>query len=67
MRLEDFVSCLYNDTVQTCVNRGFKLNKQRRLTYYEQTKKALNNICLKFDVADDMITMSPLKRDGKVL
>ena len=67
LRLEDFHDCLYRDSIQLTVNRGFKMNKQRRLCYYEQPKRALNNINLKFVVDDDLITCSPLKRDGKIL
>ena len=67
LRLEHYLSCLYDDEVVSTINRGFKLNKQRRLAYYEMSKRALNSIFLKYDVQQDRITCKPLRRDGKIL
>ena len=67
MRLEHYLNCLYEDTVPQTINRGFKLNKQRRLAYYEVSKRALNAIFLKYDVQADRITCKPIRRNGKVL
>ena len=67
LRLEHYLSCLYDDVIPETINRGFKLNKKRRLAYYEIAKKGLNNIFLKYDVQDDLITCKPIRRNGKVL
>ena len=48
-------------------NRGFRLNKQKQMTYYQQHKKGLNNIFCKFHVQDDRITCKPLCKNNKLL
>jgi len=35
--------------------------------YYEQIKKGLNSVFLKFDLEDDLITCKPLQQDGEYL
>ena len=67
LNLEAYLECLYGSTSKEIENRGFKLNKQKQLVYYEQKKRGLNNIFCKFRVQDDFITCKPLTRDGKVL
>ena len=35
--------------------------------YYEQIKKGLNPVFLKFDLEQDLITCKPLQKDGEYL
>ena len=65
--LQAYLECLYGSTAKEIENRGFKLNKQKQLVYYEQKKRGLNNIFCKFRVQDDFITCKPLTKDGKVM
>ena len=67
LNLEAYLECLYGSTSKEIENRGFKLNKQKQLVYYEQKKRGLNNIFCKFRVQDDFITCRPLTKDGKIL
>ena len=67
LNLNAYLESLYGSTSKDIENRGFKLNKQKQLVYYEQKKRGLNNIFCKFRVQDDFITCKPLTKDGKVL
>ena len=67
LTLETYLESLYASTPKPIENRGFKLNKNKQLVYYEQTKNGLNNIFCKFKVQDDFITCQPLSKDGKIL
>ena len=67
LTLDAYLESLYASTSKPIENRGFKLNKDKQLVYYEQTKNGLNNIFCKFGVQDDYITCHPLTRDDKIL
>ena len=67
LNLQTYLDCLYGSTAKEIENRGFKLNKEKQLVYYEQKKRGLNNIFCKFRVQDDFITCKPLTKDGKVM
>ena len=67
LNLQTYLECLYGSTAKEIENRGFKLNKEKQLVYYEQKKRGLNNIFCKFRVQDDFITCKPLTKDGKVM
>ena len=65
--LSAYLDVLYGSNSKEVENRGFKLNKNKQLVYYEQFKRGLNNIFCKFRVQDDHITCKPLSKDGKIL
>ena len=67
LELSTYLECLYGSTSKEVENRGFKLNQNRQLVYYEQLKRGLNNIFCKFRVQNDHITCKPLSKDGKLL
>ena len=67
LTLDAYLDCLYGSKTRQIENRGFKLNQNKQLVYYEQLKNGLNNIFCKFRVQDDFITCKPLTRDGKIL
>ena len=67
LTLDAYLECLYGSTTKHVKNRGFKLNKNKQLVYYEQLKRGLNNIFYKFRVQNDRITCKPLTKDGKIL
>ena len=67
LELNTYLECLYGSTSKEVENRGFKLNKNKQLVYYEQLKRGLNNIFCKFRVQNDHITCKPLTKDGKIL
>ena len=65
--LNTYLECLYGSTSKEVENRGFKLNQNKQLVYYEQLKRGLNDIFCKFQVQNDHITCKPLSKDGKLL
>ena len=67
LTLETYLESLYSSISKQVENRGFKLNKNKQLVYYEQTKNGLNNIFCKFRVQDDYITCLPLTKDDQIL
>ena len=67
LTLDTYLDCLYGSTSKQIENRGFKLNNDKQLVFYEQLKQGLNNIFFKFRVQNDFITCTPLTRDGQEL
>ena len=67
LTLDTYLDCLYGNEDRMVVNRGFRLNRENHMTYYEQEKRGLNNIYCKFQVQDDRITCEPLCRNGEIL
>ena len=67
LTLDAYLDCLYGSKTRQIENRGFKLNRNKQLVYYEQLKNGLNNIFCKFRVQDDFITCKPLTRNGQIL
>jgi len=67
MTLDTYLRSLYGNEEFKVTNRGFRLNKQKQMTYYQQHKKGLNNIFCKFHVQDDRITCKPLCKNNKIL
>lgn len=67
LTLEAYLECLYGSTTTLVHNRGFKLNKEKQLVYYDQLKRGLNNIFCKFRVQSDCITCKPLTKNNQVL
>ena len=64
LTLNSYLECLYGSSSAEVQNRGFKLNRNKQLVYYEQLKRGLNNIFCKFRVQDDHITCLPLTENG---
>lgn len=67
LTLEDYLNSLFEGTSFQAVNRGFKVNKDHQMMYYEQVKEGLNPVFIKFDLEDDLITCKPLKSNGQYM
>ena len=67
LTLNSYLECLYGSKSTEVENRGFKLNKNKQLVYYEQVKRGLNNIFCKFRVQNDHITCTPLTENGEYI
>ena len=67
LSLESYLISLYGFENYKAVNRGFTLNQEKQMTYYEQEKDGLNNIFCKFQVQSDGITCKPLRRNNEIL
>ena len=65
--LNCYLEVLYGSGSKEVENRGFKLNKNKQLVYYQLVKRGLNNIFCKFRVQNDRITCEPLSKNGKIL
>ena len=67
LTLDTYINSLYGDENKMVTNRGFKLNPDKRMVYYEQEKRGLNNIFCKYRVDYDRITCHPLSLNGQLL
>ena len=67
LTLNAYLECLYGSTTALVQNRGFKLNNQKQLVYYELLKRGLNSVFYKFRVQNDRITCKPLLKNDQVL
>ena len=67
LTLDAYLECLYGSQTKMVHNRGFKLNKDKQLIYYDQLKRGLNNIFCKFRVQDDCISCKPLTKNDQIL
>ena len=65
--MEHYLSSLFEGASFEAVNRGFKVNKDHQMMYYEQPKEGLNPVFIKFDLEDDLISCKPLKCDGQYM
>ena len=67
LTLDMYVNSLYGNEDKMVTNRGFRLNREKQMIYYQQVKRGLNNIFCKFQVDHDRITCHPLCKNGKIL
>ena len=67
IRLDTFLSCLYDDVIPNVITRELRKNKKQQIEYIESQKKGLNNLFKKFRVQSDRITCLPLTKNGKIL
>ena len=58
---------LYGQESHFVTLRTLRLNKERNMSRFTTNKRGLNDIFLKFDVADDGITCAPLKKKSKIM
>ena len=68
MTHEHFLDSLYNQTeVRRKQNRMAFNQKRNEMDIIEQNKLALNSCYVKLFVNDDLVTVTPLQKDGKLL
>ena len=67
LTLDMYVNSLYGNEDKMVTNRGFRLNREKQMIYYQQVKRGLNNIFCKYQVDNDRITCHPLCKNGKIL
>ena len=68
MTHDHFLDSLYNQTeVRRKQNRMCFNQKRNEMDIIEQNKLALNSCYLKLFVNDDLVTVTPLKKHGKLL
>ena len=65
--LEAFLSKLYSHNHHEVTIRSLRLNKDKVMSRITMIKSGLTDLVVKFPVADDMITCSPLCKNGKFL
>ena len=68
MTNEHFLDCLYKGTeIRRKQNRMAFNKKRNEMDIIQQNKLALNNCYLKLFVNDDLVSVSPLTKDGKLV
>lgn len=68
MTHDHFLDSLYNQTeIRRKQNRMSFNQKRNEMDIIEQNKLALNSCYVKLFVNDDLVTVTPLKKDGKLL
>ena len=65
--MTEFVGRLYGNESHFVTIRSLRLNRDKQMSRFTLRKRGLSDIFLKFDVASDGITCSPLRKKGKVL
>ena len=67
LTLNEYLDSLYGKGSHYVEMRSLRLNRKRQMTRTTVTKRGLSDIFLKFRVADDAITCSPLMKDNEYL
>ena len=68
MTHDHFLDSLYNQTeIRRKQNRMSFNQKRNEMDIIQQNKLALNSCYVKLFVNDDLVTITPLKKDGKLL
>ena len=68
MTHDHFLDSLYNQTeIRRKQNRMSFNQKRNEMDIIQQNKLALNSCYVKLFVNDDLVTVTPLKKDGKLL
>ena len=67
LEIHQFVTQLYGQESHFVTLRTLRLNKEKNMSRFTTKKRGLNDIFLKFDVADDAITCAPLRKKSKIL
>ena len=68
MTHDHFLDSLYHQTEVRRKQNRMSFNKKRNeMDIIEQNKLALNSCYVKLFVNDDLVTVTPLKKDGKLL
>ena len=65
--LEAFLSKLYSHNHHEVTIRSLRLNKDKIMSRITMIKSGLTDLVVKFPVADDMITCTPLCKNGNFL
>ena len=67
LKMEEFVDQLYGCENHHITLRSLRLNREKKMSRFTQRKRGLTDLFLKFNVADDAITCSPLTKKSKIL
>ena len=67
LTMTEFVGRLYGSESHFVTIRSLRLNRDKQMSRFTLRKRGLSDIFLKFDVASDGITCSPLRKKGKIL
>ena len=62
-----FRDVLYNNKKHQATTETLRLNKNRQMCRASLTKTGISDVFVKFQVADDKITCSPLQINGNIL
>ena len=65
--LDAFLSKLYSHNHHQVTIKSLRLNNEKIMSRITMIKTGLTDLCIKFPISDDMITCSPLCKDGKIL
>ena len=65
--LDAFLSKLYSHNPHFVTLRSLRLNENKVMSRITMIKSGLTDLCVKFPIADDMITCTPLCKNGKFL
>ena len=65
--MDEFVDQLYGRDNHHITLRSLRLNREKKMSRFTQRKRGLTDLFLKFNVADDAITCSPLTKKSKIL
>ena len=65
--LDAFLTKLYNHTEHKVTIKSLRLNNQRVMSRITMIKAGLSDLCIKFPISDDMITCTPLCKNGQYL
>ena len=67
LRSDSFQEALYGKGSHYVTMRSLKLNKKREMTRITMQKRGLSDIFVKFQLADDGVTCSPLMKNNEYL
>ena len=67
LEIGQYATQLYGHESHFVTLRSLRLNKEKNMSRFTTKKRGLNDIFLKFDVADDAITCAPLKKKSRIL
>ena len=65
--LDAFRSKLHSQFDHQVTLSSLRLNSSKQMARIEQTKRGLTDLYVKFQVSQDRISCTPLKRDGKYM
>ena len=65
--IDKFLDKLYNHTSHSVTLRSLRLNSDKVMSRISTHKKGLTDLCVKFPISDDMITCTPLTKNGVYL
>ena len=65
--LDKFLDKLYHHSCHSVTLRSLRLTSDKVMSRISMEKKGLTDLCVKFPISDDMITCTPLMKNGEYL